>query len=158
MRKTIKFKEPISFEKIRKAVKKVLDEYLYNCDMDDFSRGLWNRHINEFYRDSMFTKLRPDLKGFIRNCKFGLWRDYYSSDLGTRDFVLLDTGIPGRVLLCDDDLYSPHPYHKFSRDDVFTGIQYFISESYDFDDEERKEWVGRIEGIVNFILKELNQD
>ena len=158
MNETIKFKQPIPFFQIRKAIKKVLDEYLETSDLDEFSKRLWKRNMDVFYRDSAFTTLRKDLKGFIRNRQFPLFRDYDCSDLGTRDFVLIDCGMPGRILLCDDGLYHPHIVKRFSKDDTFTGIQFSISESYDFSEEEKNEWFGRIKGIVTFILNELEQN
>ena len=158
MNETIKFKQPIPFYQIRKAIKKVLDEYLPTSDLDDFSKEIWKYNLEEFYRDSAFTTLSPDLKGFIRNRKYSLYRDYDCSDLGTKDFVLIDCGLPGRILLCDDGLYHPQIARKFSKDDVFTGIQLSISESYDFSEEEGKEWFDRMKGIVTFIINVLEQN
>lgn len=158
MNKTVKFTQPIPFYLIRKAVKKVLDEYLDTSDLDESSKRMWKVNMERFYRDSAFTKVRSDLKGFLRDCKYSLFRDYDCSDLGTRDFVLIDTGMPGRILLCDDSLYHPHIVKKFSKDEVFTGIQYFISDTYDFSEEEKVEWFKGVEGIALFMFDYLEKN
>ena len=156
MNETIKFKKPIPFFQIRRAIKYVVDEYLPSSNLDDFSKILWEYNMKEFYKDSAFSTVSLDLKRIVRNRKFRLFRDYDYSDLGNRDFVLIDTGIPGRILLCDDGLYESYVSRQFSKDDLFTGIQFRISDSYDFTEEDKKEWFERLRGIVVFILSKLD--
>jgi hypothetical protein len=54
-------------------------------------------------------------------------------------------------------MYGHNIVKHFSKDDVFTGIQYRLSETYEFTDEEKEEWFGRLKGIITFILIELGQ-
>lgn len=157
MNQTVKFKQPVPFFQIRKAIKKVIDEYLRTGDLDEFSRMIWKHNMDEFYKESSFVLISPDLKRVFRNKTYPMYRDYDYSDLHTRDFILIDAGLPGRILLCDDGIHGPNIVKHISKDDVFTGIQYRISETYDFTDEEKEEWFGRLEGIITFILNELEQ-
>ena len=156
MNQTIKFKQPVPFFQIRNAIKKVIDEYLPTGDLDEFSRIIWKHNMDEFYKDSSSVFISNDLKVF-RNRKFPMYRDYDYSDLHTQDFVLIDAGLPGRILLCDDGMHGHNIVKHFSKDDVFTGIQYRLSETYEFTDEEKEEWFGRLKGIITFILNELEQ-
>ena len=156
MNQTIKFKQPVPFFQIRKAIKKVIDEYLPTGDLDDFSRMVWKHNMDEFYKDSSSVFISRDLKVF-RNRKYPMYRDYDYSDLHTRDFVLIDAGMLGRILLCDDGIHGHNIVKHFSKDDTFTGIQFRISETYDFTDEEKEEWFERLRGIITFILNELGQ-
>lgn len=157
MNQTIKFKQPVPFFLIRKAIKKVIDEYLPIGDLDEFSKMVWKHNMEEFYKESAFCTICMNSKKIIHDKKFPMYRDYDYSDLHTQDFVLIDAGLPGRILLCDDGMHGHNIVKHFSKDDVFTGIQYRLSETYEFTDEEKEEWFGRLKGIITFILNELEQ-
>ena len=157
MNQTIKFKQSVPFFLIRKAIKKVIDEYLPIGDLDEFSKMVWKHNMEEFYKESSFCTVCINSKKIIHNKKYPMYRDYDYSDLHTQDFVLIDAGLPGRILLCDDGKYGHNIVKHFSKDDCFTGIQFRISETYDFADDEKEEWFERLKGIITFILNELEQ-
>ena len=156
MNQTIKFNGPVPLLKIKNAVRKAMKEYLPSSNLDEFSKMMWKKFMEEFIVECAFNRLSPDMKHIIHDKKVTLWRDYDCSDLGTQDFILLDGGTLGRILVTDDGRYSPDITSKFTKDSVFTGIQVSISESYEISGEQKEKTMGDLKGIAMFIVNQVN--